>query len=260
MSKTITISIQNPCSQSWDIMEQRSIGRHCNSCNKTVVDFTNFTDEQLINFFQKSEGTICGRIEENRLNTPLVLPTLPKRNRLQWLFPLTTILSIFGIGKVKAQSDSNSNQTTQLKNTFEKVAFDENNRVINFKPKFIEIEVLDKRGMRVEYDNLKVKCYGYDSLKYTIDSGLIIIPTSQFKTDEDVEIGIYNQLNFKVLLINQYSKRIYQVVLEERINAEIITEIMPKAIGGCVSVSQSSQGTSFRQIFYLDRLMYMIFE
>jgi hypothetical protein len=192
--KRLTLSIQNPCNENWDNMEPRSIGKHCLSCNKTVVDFTNFTDEQLLQFFQKPQESICGRIEEERLNSPLILPVLPKKNRIQWLFPLTAVLSIFGIGKVKAQDSSNLIKPVILNNTHEKVLFDENNQLIKVKKEFIEIMVLDKnrkvlinKNIKVKYNNSELNFNKFDSLNYTIEEGLIKIPTSQFRNDKDLK-------------------------------------------------------------------------
>ena len=49
MSKpaSIQITIPSPCSQNWDEMIQGDTGRHCTHCQKTVIDFTSWSDANL---------------------------------------------------------------------------------------------------------------------------------------------------------------------------------------------------------------------
>ncbi|HWY97832.1 MAG TPA: hypothetical protein VNY36_01995 [Bacteroidia bacterium] len=71
--KTILkLSIPTPCHENWDNMSPNEKGRHCQSCNKTVVDFSQYTDKQLIDFFLKVKDNICGRISKFQLERQLV--------------------------------------------------------------------------------------------------------------------------------------------------------------------------------------------
>jgi hypothetical protein len=87
MRKYISIKIPETCSQEWNVMEERSAGRHCNSCNKTVIDFTLMTDTQLAGFFKKNTTDICGRFYEDQLNKQIILP----KKELPWLKYFFTI-------------------------------------------------------------------------------------------------------------------------------------------------------------------------
>ncbi len=71
---TINISVESPCGQNWGAMLPADSGRHCDSCNKTVTDFSNFTDKELIAFLQKAKGEVCGRLNEYQVERPLYLP------------------------------------------------------------------------------------------------------------------------------------------------------------------------------------------
>ena len=52
-------------------------GRYCDSCNKTVVDFTTWNDESIKNYFLKHYGSrICGRFKKEQLDRVTI--TLPK--------------------------------------------------------------------------------------------------------------------------------------------------------------------------------------
>ena len=48
-------------------MSIQDIGRHCKVFDKVVVDFTSMTDEEVLNYFSKQKGNICGRISEDQL-------------------------------------------------------------------------------------------------------------------------------------------------------------------------------------------------
>ena len=41
------IRIQNPCNENWNSMLPDKKGRFCNSCNKTVVDFTKMKNTEI---------------------------------------------------------------------------------------------------------------------------------------------------------------------------------------------------------------------
>jgi hypothetical protein len=61
MLKNIQIRIDDPCSASWDQMHPTEQGRFCSSCQKTVVDFTGMSDQEVLNWFAKPPGGICGQ-------------------------------------------------------------------------------------------------------------------------------------------------------------------------------------------------------
>ena len=71
------IDIPNPCSQRWDDMIPNGQGRHCDSCRKTVIDFTTWSDTELFNFFAQQHGPICGRYHESQLRRPIHIPYQP---------------------------------------------------------------------------------------------------------------------------------------------------------------------------------------
>lgn len=69
--KTIDLSIASPCSEDFNSMTPTARGAHCSSCRKEVIDFTAWSDEQLIGFFN-SGGSVCGRLRDDQLGRSLV--------------------------------------------------------------------------------------------------------------------------------------------------------------------------------------------
>jgi len=55
-----SISIPEPCHQSWQQMTPNDNGRHCEHCCKTVVDFTTMSNEQII-AWMSAKTNVCGR-------------------------------------------------------------------------------------------------------------------------------------------------------------------------------------------------------
>lgn len=65
----LKISIPEPCHEDWGRMTPNEHGRHCNSCAKTVVDFTGMSDEEVKYFFlNKKEERVCGRFRNGQLH------------------------------------------------------------------------------------------------------------------------------------------------------------------------------------------------
>jgi hypothetical protein len=60
------ISIPQPCHEDWQQMTRVAQGRHCQSCCKTVIDFTAMSNAEVINYLAMHKNT-CGRIEHSRL-------------------------------------------------------------------------------------------------------------------------------------------------------------------------------------------------
>jgi hypothetical protein len=63
------ISIPTPCHEDWSQMTPNELGRHCNACAKTVVDFTNMSDEAVQQYLLSRHGErICGRFSTTQLH------------------------------------------------------------------------------------------------------------------------------------------------------------------------------------------------
>ena len=47
-------------------------GMFCNHCQKSVVDFSTYTDGELLDYFTKAKGMICGKVSNHQLNRLIV--------------------------------------------------------------------------------------------------------------------------------------------------------------------------------------------
>ncbi|MCU0320934.1 MAG: carboxypeptidase-like regulatory domain-containing protein [Chitinophagaceae bacterium] len=81
MPKYLNIEIPESCHENWNAMQPNNQGRHCLSCQKTVVDFTAMTDAELINFFSNKKDNVCGRFTSEQLDKDFLIP----KKKIHWL-------------------------------------------------------------------------------------------------------------------------------------------------------------------------------
>ena len=90
MRSPINISIPEPCGESWQKMTPVSGGRHCDVCEKCIVDFTQSSDKEIWKAYQK-EGQICGQFRPDQLNR---LISQPKEKRVPMGIAAAAVLSM----------------------------------------------------------------------------------------------------------------------------------------------------------------------
>lgn len=97
------VHIAQPCPESWDAMTPTSIGRHCAACQKTVVDFSQKTDAEILAALRQAAGQTCGRLRPDQVNRPLIAPTPAPRWRA-WLGAVLAAGSVLSAGRATAQA------------------------------------------------------------------------------------------------------------------------------------------------------------
>ncbi len=76
MKQQFEIKIPKPCSAEWTNMTPNKNGKHCDSCNKTVIDFTKMSDNEIVSYFTaNSSRKTCGYFYKGQLKV--------KKNTLQ---------------------------------------------------------------------------------------------------------------------------------------------------------------------------------
>ena len=67
--KKINYQIEEPCHADWDQMKPEAKGRFCESCSKTVIDFSSMSDFSIVNYLERHKHlSVCGRFEEKQLD------------------------------------------------------------------------------------------------------------------------------------------------------------------------------------------------
>jgi len=73
MKPKLEIQINDPCHENWENMSLADKGRFCDVCSKVVVDFTSYSDEQLLDYFssrQNGREKLCGRFTSDKVFVP----------------------------------------------------------------------------------------------------------------------------------------------------------------------------------------------
>lgn len=100
---SLRVHIPAPCAESWDAMTPTGLGRHCTACQKTVVDFTQKTDAEILAILRQATGSTCGRLRPDQLDRPLVMPTPAPRWRT-WVGAALAIGGVAGATQAAAQT------------------------------------------------------------------------------------------------------------------------------------------------------------
>lgn len=120
----LTISIPTPCHESWDAMTPEDKGRFCQSCQKTVTDFSGMSDQQIISYLKARQGNVCGRFHAEQLNREISMLVNTRKQPFAPIAALVAALTI-AVPSVQAQSKAakiqmapnRSNATPQLFDT-----------------------------------------------------------------------------------------------------------------------------------------------
>lgn len=78
------INVPKPCSQNWNSMLPNKDGRFCNSCSKTVVDFTKMEIPEIKNYLIENSGKegVCGHFKFDQVQTKESIKYDNLRNRI----------------------------------------------------------------------------------------------------------------------------------------------------------------------------------
>jgi hypothetical protein len=88
MKKHISLSIAAPCQEKWDNFLPTSHGGYCSSCKKEVINFTEWSEDQIKDFFKKENETTCGRFRKDQLKIYSLSSTPSYQHRL---FPISLL-------------------------------------------------------------------------------------------------------------------------------------------------------------------------
>jgi hypothetical protein len=127
MTNKIQISILKPCGENWETMTLAEKGKFCASCQKKVIDFTSFSDREIVKYYNQN-SQVCGRFTTEQLNRNLVLP---KEKGSIWMIAASSILAFLGLGNQTAKAQ----EVVKMEQTEEKITDEKNNQTQENKTK-----------------------------------------------------------------------------------------------------------------------------
>lgn len=206
MKHKIQISIPEPCHKGWQNMTPVEKGRFCASCQKTVLDFTNLPDNEIIKVVTKNDN-LCARINGSQLNRNLT-ETKTKSNYFGYF--ATTVLAFLGLGI--------ENIVAQEKPIIEQTDFKYLNKASDSVKKFTVSGRVTYDGHLLPGAIIKIKgtkkcTYTDKNGKYTIEVNQGEILIFSFLSMIDKEVLVRNSKKINVVL-NQEELLIGQVIVE----------------------------------------------
>jgi hypothetical protein len=69
MKRNFTLAIPTPCHENWNQLTPTQKGRFCGSCQKEVIDFTKWNEDQIKDYFFNKPKSTCGRFAPHQLTT-----------------------------------------------------------------------------------------------------------------------------------------------------------------------------------------------
>lgn len=104
----IEIDMQSPCHEDREKMLAVADGRFCLSCQKTVIDMSDWTDQEFIHFFHRQKQAVCCYVDQSKLNRLLKnqAPTPIKKASAftQWFAALLSFCSLGSLGAKTANA------------------------------------------------------------------------------------------------------------------------------------------------------------
>jgi hypothetical protein len=188
MKQKIQISIPEPCHQGWQNMTPVEKGRFCSSCQKTVLDFTYLSDNEIINLVNKND-TLCGRINTSQLNRNLIET---KRTSTYFGYFVTSVLAFLGLGTesvvaqekpVLEQTDLIVKDTVVNSNLPHKI-----NGIVKDKDGVVSYVEISLKGTKI---NTTSDSEGFFQIK--VQLGDVLIFNSLGRIDKEITVSTKNE-------------------------------------------------------------------
>lgn len=109
------IDINAPCHENWDGMGANPKGKHCSKCEKTVYDFSKFSDAEIVDFF-KERPNVCGRFNASQLGRDLIQT---RSHASKWAIAACGVL-LLSSGSINAQTHLQMGQDSSLESITQK--------------------------------------------------------------------------------------------------------------------------------------------
>lgn len=203
----VQLNISDPCQQNWDNMQPAKDGRHCMACRKTVVDFSNMTDREILDYISNVSGDICGRADRFQLNRKLQENKLRKRFSWRYVWSLIVVLLV-SAGRLKAQGKIKVERKVQqisgiVKNamTGEPVPF----ASVDISGRGFSTDSAGKFSVKVPQHGatVQISSAGYEGGKFTLNA--------IYKEEQDFYLSPAAGEMEKVVVIGYGSSRCYSI-------------------------------------------------
>lgn len=89
---TYKLHLENSCHENWNEMKPEEKGKFCESCSKTVIDFSRSSIQEVFRFMKTKEEHTCGRFTKEQMDQVFV----EKQNH-PWIQPYVGSISLLSM-------------------------------------------------------------------------------------------------------------------------------------------------------------------
>ncbi|MBO9561677.1 MAG: carboxypeptidase regulatory-like domain-containing protein [Niastella sp.] len=115
MPAPLHINVAEPCHENWQQMTSNEQGRHCLSCQKTVVDFTLMSDQEILHYISNASSSVCGRFYNHQLDKTYEEKKLKPAFTFRYAWNLITAAFLLTGSAADAQVKKKAKKKTAVK-------------------------------------------------------------------------------------------------------------------------------------------------
>lgn len=168
------LTIPEPCSENWGGMHHNPDGAYCDKCAKSVVDFSQKSDNGIVQFFESNKGTICGRFDDTQLYR--ILNSTSGKAYRNWA--LSALIVGFSVVPCSTSLSSDKGSLHKRENNDHCDNIEENKLVV-------VVRIIDEAGEKVVDAEVYIKSKNDESvLAHTNSGGMFGIVYSAVKECE----------------------------------------------------------------------------
>lgn len=112
MPTPLHLSIPEPCHENWQNMTPNEQGRHCMSCQKTVVDFSLMSDQEILRYISTAGSQVCGRFADDQLNKTYEERKAPRA--FSWRYAWNMVVAAFLLAGNSATAQVKGNKKVAI--------------------------------------------------------------------------------------------------------------------------------------------------
>ena len=232
MKRTMQISIPKPCHEDWNKMTPVEKGKHCAVCNKNVIDFTNYSNEQLIKHLEK-EKNLCGRFKKTQLNKNISLERKDKNSFASYV--ASTLFAFLSFGNFSAKAQEKP-KTEQMNKQFVSLG------ISNKKTKE-EKEIIKLTGVIVDQSG-------------PLPGASILIKGTTTETTTDFDGNFSLECKIGDTLMVSYIGFISQEIITKENNPKITLELEEDFQGDIIVVGGAFSANKPKRLFYKNSFLY----
>jgi hypothetical protein len=201
-SKKMNITISQPCMEDWQKMTPEKQGKFCDTCAKSVIDFSQQSMADIKTYFQENQGQkVCGRFSKVQLD--LINTQTPKASP-SWKTLLATFAGFLAVGSLNSCDIPSTQAASSYHQPYEKEPLEDGKYAF----------YIQSASSKTALDLVKITFPAYEKAFYTDAKGKVVLNLS-FITDATTTIEISKEgFQTKSFELNRSIKR-YDIALQK---------------------------------------------